>query len=336
MNRQRENNPKFIIGYCRLMDPKSNIDPNAKANHHNHHHHNYNYYTIDDQIKLIHAYSEHSKIPIKCIYIEDNKNCFWTKRPELTKLLDNLEENELVVVSNIAKLANNLNDTLVLLNLIEEKNAYFLDIESKLDTINSYNQTIINSLITINEYQKTRNILNTKIAMNELSSNNKLKPKCPYGWRKTDNGYIIDEEEQKTIKFMRELVEEQPTIKLTHVRNLLIKHKYPPGRKAKQWYNSRVKQIAQQNNIPLDILNKKSIQRYKYEDVKDSVNFIDNLLKNTPTITISQIITHLNDNNIKPIGKTPGWTYSKVKKLCIDYDLPLNIFNKDISSLIIN
>lgn len=57
-----------------------------------------------------------------------------TKRPILTLMLDNLQDNDVVIVKQIDKIARNVRDFIKIMSTLKEKNVDFVSLKEKIDT----------------------------------------------------------------------------------------------------------------------------------------------------------------------------------------------------------
>lgn len=316
--------PTGIVSYCRVSTEKQSTAEHS---------------SLEAQLNIIRNYAAYRRISILSEYSECISGSKpWNQRPELKRLLEEISPNTLLVVANMSRLTRSVKDILNIIEILDSKKCYFLELSTGVDTMSQHNRLIINILTSFNQFEREQSNSRTKKVMNYLSEEGKLKPKPPYGYKFVGKRQPYQEvpEEQECINYMKTLVRKNPTITLSQLREKIIDKGFKPPGKSKSWYIQGIRNICERENIPLELFKKdqdkivqikpllqeseeKVINLEGIEYYGDCIKYIKTIVDKNPKITLNQLISILNNKNIPcSSGRKPIWNYTKLRKLCTD------------------
>lgn len=232
-----DKNITYVLGYTRISTNYQNdgasIDAQEEA---------IKKYCIDNGYQLKKMYSDPG------ISAKDIEH-----RPQLKQLLYDICPGEYLVVHSISRLSRETSDALWIRKHIEkEKKAklVLLDYTSIEDTPDG---TILFTLSSaMSQYEREKIGQRVKFTMNYKSSIGELITKPRFGWKSIGKKVplIKDEEEQKVIQRIKELMNELQCPTVSNICRALESENYK-CRKSKKWYPNRITVIIDQNHIPI-------------------------------------------------------------------------------------
>lgn len=173
------------------------------------------------------------------------------ERPELLKLLDDLQTNDVVVCYSLSRLTRNVKDSVYIKTYIEDKGASLEMIDVPYENSAS-GDMIFHIQNSVNQFERVQIGNRVSHCLNDLSHKKLLKSKPIFGFKyvQKKKKFEKDIDEQYILGRIKELYMGQelecPT--LTKICNVLNNEKLP-CRKAKKWVPNRLKNILIQHGL---------------------------------------------------------------------------------------
>lgn len=142
-------------------------------------------------------------------------------RPQLRSLVNEVQEGELVIVCNLARLSRNTIDGLHLLDKIKEKGGYLVSITEELDFSTPWGEMIYTVLMSYYKLERRNISINVSNNMKRISREGKLRSKPPFGWKfvTKDRDFVEVPEQQLVIHKILECY--QRGMKMLQIANKL-------------------------------------------------------------------------------------------------------------------
>jgi site-specific DNA recombinase len=177
----------------------------------------------------------------------------YAKRPGLLLLLEELEPETVIITYSLSRISRTMKHIYELLDKIKEKDCelYLID-QPNLDFNNANSKFMFNVMASMTEYERMMTGSRVSATMQSMSREGRLKTKPKYGWRVEEvdgkKTHVEDEAEQKVIKKIGELIENDPRITIKAIIDVLERDGVKM-RKAKKIYNSVISRIILDNKL---------------------------------------------------------------------------------------
>lgn len=174
------------------------------------------------QIKLITNFCIAKRIELIEIYEDNNLSGITMERPGLQKLLKDFGPNECIVIADLSRISRVIKDALYLINLIQEKGAYFICLDPEIDLSNQFNRSLsltMTSLLKLEREKKPKIIQESE----EVIKKSRSRSKAPFGYQYIGPNIELEiiPEQQTIIQKIKDLHAQKK--KLTHIADQLNK-----------------------------------------------------------------------------------------------------------------
>jgi site-specific DNA recombinase len=139
--------------------------------------------SLETQQKLIEQYCEFKKIKIIKFYIDAGLSGKDMNRPALISLMDDLQKSESVIVCDISRISRRILDTMILLEKIKNKHAYFVCLNPDLDMSTPLGEAMMVMLMTIAQLERSNISQHVSKNMRQLSKDGRLRARSVYGYK---------------------------------------------------------------------------------------------------------------------------------------------------------
>lgn len=207
--------------------------------------------SIESQTFDIENYAKNNGCIVKKIYAEQKSAKNIKERPELNKLLADIQPNDRVVVYSLSRLTRNSDDASWLKREIQiKKKAKLVILDSLLLDDSPEGEVMYTIQSAMTQFERRKIGQRVSFNMQYLSCNNLLKPRLMYGYQFVSKGvpYVKNTEEQKIIEYIRDLRYNNPEYSINKICQILDSEGIKL-RKCKKAYPSRVIAIMEQNGI---------------------------------------------------------------------------------------
>lgn len=164
--------------------------------------------SLETQMKQIQAYCAYKNLNLVEVYRDEGisgKNL--EGRPEMLRLLREIQKEDNIIVSNLSRFSRNVLDSLVLFKEFDSKGVNFICLSPEIDFSTNIGRTIFTILMSFAEYERKNTIENIKVNMQRLSHEGKLRTKAPFGWKFVgkDKDMEEDTEQQAVLQIIKNL-----------------------------------------------------------------------------------------------------------------------------------
>ncbi len=215
-------------------------------------------HSIPAQIAIMKNYCQFEKLFVSTVFFDLAMTGKNANRPALKSLLTKLKPGVTVVVASLSRLARNVKNSLEILELIDQKQAYLTLLDMKVNTNTPLGRMLFQVLSSLAEFETSQTSERISNVMSNMSSTGTLRPKPPYGWEFVGKNVPWKKipREQAMIAYVRQLRLDQPALTISQLCRHLNKLKDPGLRKeTKKWYDSSLTRLMLANDIPLPLRN---------------------------------------------------------------------------------
>lgn len=206
--------------------------------------------TIDqkDTLKV-----QEDKIKSYCIFKDLKEPIFFTDsgisgstslkdRPEGKKLWDLLKSGDTLVVNKLDRISRNVLDFVSSINYFNKNKILFHCLEPNIDITSSFGLFMCHILSSVAELEKNMTVDRVKATIKKRKDNNECVGSIPFGWTKTDDKKLIENEtEQKIIKRIKEMKNDD------HNYSFIASNLNDLNVLNKKWYPQTIKRILENN-----------------------------------------------------------------------------------------
>jgi site-specific DNA recombinase len=160
-------------------------------------------YSLDAQIDKLEAFSYSQGWEIANVYREEGQSAKDMNRPQLKKLLKELDSIDVVLVYKLDRLSRSVADINKLLQTFEDNNVSFKSSTEPYDTTTSQGKLLINIFASLAQFEREQLAERVYMGMTkkaELGQRN--GGRAPFGYRLKDGILVINEKEAKIIQEM--------------------------------------------------------------------------------------------------------------------------------------
>lgn len=225
--------------------------------------------SLEAQKSTITEWAKNNNVTLIKIFDEGAKSgTKLTNRSKLIKLLDIIEENEILIVTSLDRISRATKNTIEIFEKMEEKDVKIMCIKENFDSSTPEGRLFFHTMAIVAEYTSDLASESTKEALAYMKTQNRALGKCPYGWKKASkmkgSGLIEIPEEQYIIQLILDKRERDicnPT-SWHIIAKELNEEGIPPPPKAKMWYKSTIKRIAERS-FDVNTLGKDNLIHYE-------------------------------------------------------------------------
>lgn len=193
------------------------------------------------------------QVYVRAVYRDEGLSAGSTeKRLALQRLIGDLKKGDYIFVYSLSRFSRDNVDCLSLEKIIRtDYGAKLIALDIDFDTRTTVGQAMFAMTSTFNEMERNVTRDRTRDAMQRLSITGRLKTKPRFGWKSPGKGLsqVPDEEQQKTITFIRELRKQTPTLGASAITRLLNDNDMPRSKGSRRFYPSQVKRIIDYEDL---------------------------------------------------------------------------------------
>lgn len=207
-----------------------------------------NGFSLESQKMRIERFCDEKKMKLIRIYNDDGiSGKTMNNRAGLMKMLEEIEEDEVLVVMALSRIARNHDDASKLVKDLLAKGVhdiFEIETNTKVDVYSSTGKLNFQLKASIDEYSSSQMGDVISRTMIDMSSEGKLKGKPPFGWKNAGKGvkHVRNEAEQKIISRIMDIIKEYPTFSYSKLARILD-GEGKKCRNAKKWNPSYLKKI---------------------------------------------------------------------------------------------
>ncbi|WP_336772348.1 recombinase family protein [Paenibacillus sp. MMO-58] len=165
--------------------------------------------SLGEQQERLTAYCKAMDWGTPVMYIEEGRSAKNLKRPELKRLIADVEAGKFdtVLTTKIDRLCRNLRDLLQTVDLFEQFDCSYVSASEHFDTSTSVGRMTLQLLGTFAEFERSRISDNVKATMTSIVKNtDRAMSDACYGYKVVDGAFEIVEEEAEFVRLMFDLV----------------------------------------------------------------------------------------------------------------------------------
>lgn len=184
-------------------------------------------HSIEAQITALKKYCDENKIKIMDVYKDEGISAATVKkRKSYQKMIDEVENGELILFTKLDRFSRNLLEANIEVKKLEEKNVSIKAIhEDDIDTSNADGKFIFNLKLSLAEREREKTSERIKDVFKfQAQRGNIISGSIPFGFRKKDKKYVIEEKEAESIRYAFDCVILYHNIAYAY---RLYKEKYP-------------------------------------------------------------------------------------------------------------
>jgi len=171
--------------------------------------------SLDTQLKKIQDYCSYKGFELfNKIYKDEGLSGKNMERPELKKLLDDVQKDDYVIIYELSRLSRNTRDALNILEQINNKGGFLICLNPDIDFSSPAGKMMYTVLSAFHQLERETTSQRVSMNMKNLSKQNLLRSRPPFGYKfiSKDKPMIEDEEQQKVVKVIKEKYEELKNI----------------------------------------------------------------------------------------------------------------------------
>lgn len=178
--------------------------------------------SLDTQTKRIKEFCLTRNIRLKKVFSDAGISGGHTNRPSLQEMLEGLKEGYFIICAELSRLSRSTNDALNILQKIKEKGCFLISLSPDIDFSTPIGEMMYTILMAFHQLERKQIAERVSLNMKNLSKQNKLRSKPPFGFKfnSKDQSFEKDKEQQKIIKLIIKLYEEDG-IRLSQISKYL-------------------------------------------------------------------------------------------------------------------
>lgn len=162
-------------------------------------------FSISGQKRQLAAYCESQGWEIAGFYVEEGVSAKDTKRPELQRMINHIENDliDVVLVSKLDRLTRSVLDLYNLLQIFEDNNCKFKSATEVYDTTSAIGRMFITLVASFAQFERERLAERVSFGMEQMTREGKWKGGHPgYGHSYINEKFVINEDEAKILRMM--------------------------------------------------------------------------------------------------------------------------------------
>jgi DNA invertase Pin-like site-specific DNA recombinase len=227
-----------ILGYCRVSTQMQASDG----------------VSMEAQEAKIQQYAVYKGYHVKAFYYDFGISAKDTNRPGLKKLMDDIRARERLVVISLSRLIRSVRNAAEIEEYLSNRGAVLITLDFDIDTSKAIGKLIFNVINSISQFEREQTGERVSGALTHLSNIGKLRSRAPFGWKFVGKGipFARVPEEQAIIEYIRKYKQENPTATVASIKRHLNQSKMIAStRTAIEWYDTSVKRVMLDNDIPI-------------------------------------------------------------------------------------
>lgn len=162
-------------------------------------------YSLNAQIEKLEAFAYSQSWTITKRYIEEGKSAKDIDRPELKKLLAELDQFDVVLVYKLDRLSRSVGDINYLLKTFDESKVSFKSATEPYDTTTSQGKLLINIFASLAQFEREQLAERVKMGMRRKHDEGlRNGSTAPFGYDLVNGKLVINENEAKWVKYIFE------------------------------------------------------------------------------------------------------------------------------------
>lgn len=205
--------------------------------------------SLEAQEKKCQAFALLNNYEVKQIYTDAGiSGKTLKKRPGILRLLDDLEEGDLVLFYSLSRLARSVKETLVVMDILQKKKCHLASCSENLCTDSPMGTFIFQLFASLAELESNITSERVKLGMSLKQAKGEFVGRPPYGFKVKDKVLIPDKKEQENIKVIIEIREQKnrfgrPTSLIDIVKELKRRKIKPRETCKKGWHINTIARI---------------------------------------------------------------------------------------------
>ena len=184
-------------------------------------------YSIDAQLTALKEYCNQNKITISGIYVDEGISAATTKkRKDYLRMMNNLEENDIILFTKLDRFSRNLLDANLAVLELEKKNVSIKAIhEDDIDTSTADGKFIFNLKLSLAEREREKTSERINDVFKYMAKNGqRISSKVPFGYKIENKLYIRDDKKADALLDAYHMVLLYRSVSYS---NKLFNEKYP-------------------------------------------------------------------------------------------------------------
>ncbi len=229
-------------------------------------------FSLAAQMEKLRSYCKARDWEVVKEYVDDGYSGRNIKRPGYSKMLDEMEEWDLLLVLKMDRIHRNSKNFMLMMEFLNEKGKEFVSMNESFDTSNAMGRFVMNILQLVAQLESEQIGERVYDGMEQKARTNggMLGFNIPYGYNYDDGKLIVNEDESKVISDIYSwYVDGKSLGKITKILNL----KEIPTKKNKTWAKKTVSRILK-NPLYCGFLHwEKYINKGEHEKIIDIEKF---------------------------------------------------------------
>lgn len=200
--------------------------------------------SLDNQLEKIKAYCFARDWEVIETVADEGFSGKSLNRPGMQKIITmaKRQQFDVVVTYKLDRLTRSVKDLGYLIeDVFNKQDIAFTSVTDNFDTSTANGKLILNILGSVAQWERDIIAERTKDALNYKKENKQLYNHCPIGFLVSDNGELIeDEQEQKTISYIKEMKKEGLSLSKIAER---LNNESIPTKKGGKWFHTTIKKI---------------------------------------------------------------------------------------------
>ena len=177
--------------------------------------------SLDAQLSLCEKYADLHELEVEGNFCDDGISAKSTKgRTGLEEALAMVKKSKgVLIIYSLSRLSRSVVDTCLLVEELQKSKADLASVSENLSTDGPCGKFVLSVMSAMNQLEREQVGLRTKMAMAHLKETGKrFSNDAPYGFSHEEGNIVPNHEEQKTLKYMKELKEKGNSLRLIAVK----------------------------------------------------------------------------------------------------------------------
>lgn len=209
-------------------------------------------HSLEAQQQSIFDYCRYQKLEFSRFYRDEAISGGHMDRPQLTKMLEELQPGNVVIVVSISRLSRSIKDTQEIIGIIRSKGASLCILDLNVDTSTATGELMLNMMASFAQFERKQTAERISTTMSNMAREGKLVTKPSFGYKVIKDGKVSqvveDPDEQAVINTIRTILHSDPVATPTQIAKLLSTQGIRI-RKSKTIRGDFIKKIIDTNNL---------------------------------------------------------------------------------------
>lgn len=181
--------------------------------------------SLDTQTKRINDYCSYRKFNLVNVYSDAGRSGGNMDRPALKEALDAVGKGDFIIVAELSRLSRNTKDALSILEMIKKKGGFLISLNPDIDFSSAIGEMMYTILSAFHQLERKQISERVSINMKNLSKQNLLRSRPPFGYRfvSKEEDFKEHEEQQKVKQIIIDMFKNGKS--LTAIANYLNREK---------------------------------------------------------------------------------------------------------------